>query len=171
MKSLLALLIALLLLAVPGAHAQVYRTNNMNLPFTLVTAAANSNVIAWGNASGFANAMPYQFQEFVIPPVPYQVIVDFSCPTVTLAATTFVLGFGAETNKFGTSPNSIATIVVPATAANANRTNQIAIYSSTETNLMLRLPPLLPYMTLLSVTNGNAADVTINRIYVRERCP
>jgi hypothetical protein len=155
--------------ALPCA-AQTYKTNDMVLPaFTSIGLGNASNSVSILNASGFSNATPYRFFNADALQNPWQIIVSFSAATNSLLASTFVFGFSMDGVNYENIPNRMATLSVPASATGNAVTNYIATLSSTDTNLVGRLPPTLPFVTLIGVTNGNAATLTVSRITVRER--
>lgn len=166
---ILLLTASLALAAALPVAAQTYKTNDLSLPFSVVTAGVSSNTIGWGNSGGWAAATGYQFVSRDSLDTPWQAIVSFSCPTVTLAAASFTFGFSVDGSTYVNTPAGTHTLIVPASASSGSLTNYTAVLNGNDTNLVGRIPPRLNGITLLSVTNGNAANLTINRITIRER--
>ena len=172
-RSFVALpLLFLLSLAAP-IQAQTYKTNDMALPFTTITAAANSNITAFGNSGGYAAATAYQILTEDPIANPYTVSVNFSCPTVTLASASFVFAWSVDGTSWENIPARATVLNAPASASSGNNTNVTVSFNSADTNFLTsaRQPPRLPFMTLAGATNANAATLTINWVRVRERRP
>lgn len=167
--TLLTLLAALF--AAPPARAQTYKTNDLTLPFTTVTAGVASNTVAFGVSGGWTTATPYEIKSQDWVNYPWTMTVNFSCPTVTLAAATFVFGFGVDGSNFENIPGRTLAVSSGTTVASGNPTNLTVTFNSSDTNFVgsARQAPRLPYVTLLGATNGNAAPITINRVTIRER--
>jgi hypothetical protein len=87
---LLAALVTLLiaLLAIPAAHAQSQRTNDIIMPWGTIAAAGNTNVVGWGNANGIAPAASIHLQPGALGAT---FTLSFQCATVTLAAASCVI--------------------------------------------------------------------------------
>jgi hypothetical protein len=167
----LLLTASLALAAALPCAAQTYKTNDMALPAWATTMGLGtaSNTVAIANSAGYTNSTPYRFNNADALAAPWQIIVAFSAPTNSLLASSFVFGFSADGVSYENIPNRQAHLIVPASATGAGNTNYIAVLSSTDTNLFGRLPPSLPYVTMLGTTNGNASTFSISRITVRER--
>lgn len=54
--------LCLLLFHSVTSQAQTYKTATMSLPFTTLTLGSASNTVAIANASGYANATPYELK-------------------------------------------------------------------------------------------------------------
>lgn len=141
----------------PGvnASAPVYKTNRVPTTWTTVTAAANSNVVGFGNSGGYtapaAVRLPYQ--------QPMALWANFQCATVTLANVAVVVQFSPDSNLWANLPGNTFTVSTGASAASANNTNVTVATNWTAAQLAG-----FNWMRVAGTTNGNAADITSLRI-------
>jgi len=151
----LFLLTALLSFAVllPQAQAQTYRLYTLPNIYTSVTAGINTNGLGFDNSNGGAANTGFRLPRKLTDGFSLQ--VSFSCATVTLAATSFVLQGSADGSNYNNIPGSTVNAVVPASAASGNNTN--VVYW---TNLPASAVQHFQTVRLAGITNGNAADIT-----------
>lgn len=141
----------------PGINksAPALRTNDVPLPWTTVTAAANSNVLGYGNSSAYSPAaavrLPYQ--------QPMSIWVSFQCATVTLANVALVLQTSPDSNTWENVAGRTIVLNTGASAASANNTNVVL-----GTNLTAAQLSGGNWMRIASTTNGNAANLTSLRV-------
>jgi len=157
---LLTVLCSVLLLALaspPPVQAQgTFKTNDLPLFATTVTAGANSNMFGLGasypSSLGGGILLPNSDQGI-------SVTVKYSCPTSTIIQSVFWLQLSPDSNAV-TWPNipgaSLLAVVVPGQASPTN-----VVYTTNFTKAQIGN---YKQIRLGGTTNGSAADNTLSRI-------
>jgi hypothetical protein len=169
----------LVLSATLAAHAQrlpQYYVRELTAISTNIAGNDSTNAMAYDNANGAANPAAIQLPGDVSD---VDIIVSFYCPTTALAAVSFVIGTGPSADLIGnaTGLGQQGVFIVP--ASSANNSNVVAVFkwsnqptngasqlSLTDTMQGVRsIPPLMPYLRINGITNGNSATVGYPRVF------
>lgn len=143
-------------LAPPVAEAQTYRILSLPNAYTSLAAGLNTNNLAFDNATGGPVNTGFKLPKKLTDGFGFQ--ASFSCPTVTLAAVSFVLQGSIDGTNYHSVPGSAVNAVVAASASSANNTNVVYF-----TNFPASAVQNFNYVRLAGITNGNAADLSTIR--------
>lgn len=141
-------------LAVPRtAQAQTYRVLTLPNLYTSVSAGINTNGVGFDNSNGGTANTGLKLPRNLSSGFTFQ--TTFSCPTVTLAAVSFVLQGSVDGTSYNNIPGTTVNAVVPASAASANNTNVVYL-----TNFPASAVQNFNWIRLAGITNGNAATAS-----------